>query len=405
MFSCYRSLNMNVQKITNLDSLLVLPKNQKILTYQINPLTAAGDNYGSIMLKLDITVQTPDGKKELKTVAKLIPPNDFIQEIFNTQVTYRNEVALYKTIVPTLRAFQIEFGVEKVIDFTAKYLGSRLNLAEDSTAKVDGDAVLLLENLQIGGFGNGDRTLGFDLKTTKLILSTLAEFHAVPIALKMHKPDVFDEKIKPHLDTWYIKKEFVDMTKDRIKALFPTIPDISSCLEKALKYMEKVLEPPELREPWCTIVHNDFWVNNIMIQKSNSLSSIKIVDFQVCDYSSLARDIIFFLFTSVQNQIIEKHYDDLIREYYQTLIDILQQLKCDISRFTFENFEKELAYEARNSQFGHIMCMLTPIFATKEEVKPLDEFTEVPVDHQPPSKNFVEKLTLVVEQFHQKNWL
>lgn len=122
----------------------------EIADVQISNLTAPGENYGSVMMRVDITLKNKhNGKEEiLYGVAKLIPPNAQIQEMFNTQVTFKNEIALYATIVPTLVEFQKEEGMEGIKCF-ANLLGSRTNL--DGSDVVNEDAVLMLENLKMIG--------------------------------------------------------------------------------------------------------------------------------------------------------------------------------------------------------------------------------------------------------------
>jgi hypothetical protein len=139
---------MSGEEIKNIEDLIQLGEGKKIVNYKINRLTAPGENYGSLMLSVDITVKTATGNEEIHAVAKMVPPSEFIQEIFNTPVTFRNEIAFYKEILPILQDFQRQHGVKEVIDFVPKYYGSRRNLKGDE-GKVDQDAVLLLENLKV----------------------------------------------------------------------------------------------------------------------------------------------------------------------------------------------------------------------------------------------------------------
>lgn len=47
----------------------------------------------------------------------------------------------------------------------------------------------------VSGYRNVDRHVGFDYDTTKLIVRDMAVMHAVPIAFRLKKPDVFAEEI------------------------------------------------------------------------------------------------------------------------------------------------------------------------------------------------------------------
>lgn len=144
---------MSEESINNLNELLrsYIGPNKKIRHVEIQRLTPPGENFGSIMLKVDLDVQKNDGTEEkIYAVAKKIPSSEMFRKIFNIQVTFKNEMAFYTTILPTLREFQKECGVEDVLDCFADFYGARISLDEKSTV-VDDDAVLMLENLSASG--------------------------------------------------------------------------------------------------------------------------------------------------------------------------------------------------------------------------------------------------------------
>ncbi|KAJ3658377.1 hypothetical protein Zmor_010117 [Zophobas morio] len=396
---------MNVEKIEKLEDIVTLGDNKTIIDHQVKRLTAAGENYGSLMLSVDITVQNAYGTEEIHTVAKMIPPNEFIQKIFNTQTTFKNEIAFYNNVVPVLHEFQREQGMDELVDFFPKYYGGRINLSGDPSV-VDSDAVLLLENLKIAGYKNFERTLGFDLDTSKLIVADLAHLHAVPLALKLKKPDVFETKVKKYTAPFNVQRPPASYQK--LFAVIDKIDELKIFKKRIQEALDNSLPQKEVREPFATFVHQDCWVNNTMVkvEKGRSVKN-KLVDFQICDYGSPAVDLIFFLFSSVQNNVLENHYDDLVRYYHQTFTSILQKLKCETTRFSFDAFLKEINHEAVSSQFKHLMFMTFPIFARKGTVKELTELT--PEDFIAESTDITdlhkEKLILIVRQFAKHNWI
>jgi hypothetical protein len=98
-----------------------------------------------------------------------------------------------------------------------------------------------------------------------------------------------------------------------------------------------------------------------------------MVDYQSCSYGSPARDIVFFLFSSVKDDVLKDHYDDLIKLYHQIFMSTLGKLKCVKTPFIFEALQQEIHYEARYSQFVHVAFMLYPIFIPKAEVRDITE--------------------------------
>lgn len=145
-------MDVNADEIANLEELVgpYIRKDKKIVETRISRLTAPGENYGSTILKVDLILRDYSGKTEpLSIVAKKIPEQEFFQNLFNVQVTFKLEAAFYEIIVPTLQQFQREQGIKKVIDFFPKFYGSRNNL--NGSDKVDGNAVILFENLKVSG--------------------------------------------------------------------------------------------------------------------------------------------------------------------------------------------------------------------------------------------------------------
>lgn len=140
--------------IENLEGLLqqYIGPNKKIVNIKKGRLTAPGENYCSIMLKLDITLKNLEkGKEEkLHAVAKTINTevNDFFKQAAHPQ--FEKEIAFYTEIVPTLQDFQREQGITEVLDLFPKLYAARRNL-HGNDGEVDDDAVIILENLKEQG--------------------------------------------------------------------------------------------------------------------------------------------------------------------------------------------------------------------------------------------------------------
>lgn len=137
------------EEIHRLADLLNGHINGKIVNQITSRLTAPGENFGSLMLKVDVTVKNNDKEEILYTVAKCVPLNKEIQKIFSTDITFKNEIGWYKEAIPTLLAFQKEQGVSDVADFFMNIYGARCNL--DNGEKVDHGGVILCENLNVRG--------------------------------------------------------------------------------------------------------------------------------------------------------------------------------------------------------------------------------------------------------------
>lgn len=139
-----------IEKIDRVLELLSGYENYDLINQKINYLTAPGENYGSLMLAIELILRNKKNSNEkvLKTVAKLMAPNEFIQKVFNSQVSFKSEMSFYEIIVPTLQNFRKKCGLEEMDIFAHSY-GSRINL--NGSDVVDGNGILILENLKEAG--------------------------------------------------------------------------------------------------------------------------------------------------------------------------------------------------------------------------------------------------------------
>lgn len=394
---------MNLQIVNLADTILL---SGTIKNYAVKQLTAPGENYGSLMLRLDVTVENQNIISEINTVAKMLPPNTFLQEMFNSQVTFRKEIAFYKVIIPTLQQFQRDHDVQTILDFTPQYYGSRLNLKNDDSAKVDEHAVLVLENLKVDKFVNLDRKVGLSLDVAKMVLSDLAQLHAIPIALNREKPELFEQVIMPLLGQFYFPEQMLVGMKEQLRETLNKVLELKPFEEKLWKMFNNLYNHQKPNEIWSTICHNDCWTNNTMVKIDNGKPiKTKLIDFQIFDYGSLARDVVFFLFSSVNNTVLEEDYDELTKCYYYKFIENLENLNCSTSSYTFENFLEELKCEGGNIACAHVFFMTFPIFKNEGSVKDIDKLTQADMQCSDITELQKEKLIFIINQFVKNKWI
>ncbi|XP_018569809.1 uncharacterized protein LOC108909861 isoform X2 [Anoplophora glabripennis] len=349
---------MSEHKIEKLQEVLsgYIKKSQIISDKKITNLTAPGENFGSVMLKLDITLKDEkDGtEEELHAVAKMIPARESQRTLFNIQVTFKNEI----------------------------------------------------------GYGVVDRHVGFDLETAQLILKDLAAFHAIPLALKLRKPEVFESKIRPYL------ARFVRPSSPHNEQLYSTFIEIFQESNKCVPWMPKMKEVLKInetlqnaapREPFSTIIHGDAWVNNIMLKFQNRLPvGDKLIDFQICDYNSPAIDVFFFLFTSVQLSVLQDNFDGLIEFYHKHFISHLEKLKCDTAPFSLPKFLEEMK-AATPFHLLHTIFMLLLVVFGKKEGSSIDFDPELLLENDRVRANIIpagkEKVWYLIHTCGTRGWL
>lgn len=358
----------------------------EILTQDQRMLTAPGDHYGSIMLALDVTIKRASNNQPelLKLVAKLIPVSELLRAMFDVQVTFKKEISAYLDAIPALTDFQREYKVpeHRIIDIFPKCYGARINL-NNNNGDVDEDAAIIFENLKCQGYETGDRFVGFDYAHAELIVQDLAKFHAVPIAMQMLKPEEFKRKVLP----CSIKNDCFDKIPEEVGSAFHNsimdgarqVPELEPYLSKIEKLIDigvnDMVKGSEPNKMFATVVHSDYWLSNTMVQRDKNGKPVKnkIVDLQIMQYSSCVRDLIFFLFTSVINDDLDKNYDKLIDIYCETFVDYLLDFGIDTRAYTKEAFRREIE-DIAPKEFYHVGFMLKPMLTEKGKVESFENF-------------------------------
>lgn len=145
----FTKIKEDTTQIRKLEDLLNEKQQIKVISHEVKPLTEFGTNYGSEILKVDITIEENGEENVVHAVAKMTPPTQMQREIFQTQDTFKYEIGFYAEIVPTVQEFQREHGVEEA-DYFPTLLGARINLKPGSDV-LDDDAVILMDNLNLAG--------------------------------------------------------------------------------------------------------------------------------------------------------------------------------------------------------------------------------------------------------------
>ncbi|EDX03176.1 uncharacterized protein LOC6730410 [Drosophila simulans] len=371
-----------VPKIKNLPQVIEphLPEGCTLDSYSTSYLTKPGDNYGSIMLSVQAKIRSADGGiRDLSLIAKLPPlTNDLYWQIFQPERTCITENAVYQYLSPELDKLQLESGIlpAHIFDGFPRYYGSRVSLDPRAT-KVDRDAVLVQENVTMQGYRPGNRHRPYNLAETVLILHYLAQYHALPIALRLKKPQVYEEFVRP-----YFKKFDMNCNIDQAETeimnneILKDIKLVTSD-EREVNRVKELLDIFQAFQasndvddgPFTTLVHGDLWINNMMLKygEEGTPLKVKIVDFQIAQYGSLVHDIIFVLFSSVDVNVLEDNFYNFLTIYYNAFIQTLRSVNVDTSNYTYELFLNEVQQTA-HVQLPHAIFMMKVILADNSTI-------------------------------------
>lgn len=234
----------------------------------------------------------------------------------------------------------------------------------------------------------------------------MARFHALGMAIKYKKPEYFkvlkkrSEPIEgyfPNTDNW-LQKMVDKMMED---------PDIAAHIDRCRTNLETML--PKFRtavsvEPWSTIIHTDFWVNNIMFHRSEDgrVDDVKFVDFQNYRFFSPLRELVFYLFSSTNDEVQDNNIDELIDLYHETLLIVLTRMGCETQLFARDKFDMQLPVDAK-IEFVHLCFMLKILTLDTQDTKDY-EIKDVFMSYQG-NQALLRRLRKIVLYFVERNWL
>nr|XP_033329242.1 uncharacterized protein LOC117221964 [Megalopta genalis]XP_033329243.1 uncharacterized protein LOC117221964 [Megalopta genalis]XP_033329244.1 uncharacterized protein LOC117221964 [Megalopta genalis] len=400
--------------IQNLEELLTqsLGSNFLIKNLEWKPLTAPGENFGSIILALNVTVTRSNDTETLNLVAKLPPTSEYLLELFDSPVTFQKELEFYGALTQEFEKLQLENGIdEKDLCIVApKYFGGRLGLRNPN--EFDEQAVIILENLKYNGYDTADRIHGLDKEHTEFALKALARLHALTVALKLKKPQLF-EKIaaivmedNPNDTTLRCLYDMIKKAQDDLHEMEEAKPYLDR-VDRTLEYCEqesKNAKKPE--EPWATLVHNDFWVNNMMFRHDarGQLLGVKIVDFQLSVYDYGIKDLIFFLVSSANREVLDHQLDHMIDYYYDSFVKSLKKLKVDTEKFSKKKFDEIVNY-CGPVKLSQCLMMAQVIQAPKENGPALEDVTKSVFLTRASDNVYKQKMLHIVQLFEKRGWL
>ncbi|XP_044016777.1 uncharacterized protein LOC122858134 [Aphidius gifuensis] len=376
---------------------------------EIKDFLLPGENYGSKIVSVHVIIRRTklSNNEDIWLIAKLPPTLQIQREIFNSPFTFSKEYFMYKKILPHYKQLNISNGKNNLYDIGADFYGARLSLNSD--VEFDDNAAILLENLKIKNYYSVDRKLGCDLLHAKLAIKKLAEFHAFGLATKEKHSDLFNlfkKKSKcmefKDIDGWtkVVTKKLKFIENDKVMSVH--FEDCKKAVESA--GFNVWTDVPE--EPWSTIIHADFWTNNIMFHKGDNgeLDDVKFVDFQNYLFLAPTRDLTFFIGCGLDGNVIKENVDELIDLYYETIIEKIKQLDCDIEPYSRASFDKRIKIDAC-IEFTHCMCMLK-IITLDTDSDNLDASDVINVMEDEGVNHFyLERVRNFVSVFHARGWL
>ncbi|KAL4704915.1 hypothetical protein ACJJTC_005703 [Scirpophaga incertulas] len=206
--------------------------------------------------------------------------------------------------------------------------------------------VLVLEDLGAEGYYTHDRLQSFEWTYAAASVRQLAIMHSLSIAMQHNYPQEYDEVSKTLLLKKFNPGEDPGAVKQMISKAIGITREENR--ERLMNYVQEKL--PQVmnlfyevqRRP--VLVHGDFRPSNTMHKDlSDGTCDVVIIDYQTLHIGSVAKDLMYFIFTGSDAAFRRQHYQALLDYYYQNLSLALRRLRLnpDIV-FPREDFDYEV---------------------------------------------------------------
>lgn len=228
-----------------------------------------GDGFTTQILRVTITETSTDGDsyrscKPLSLIVKL-PPTASTDL---TMLMFGREAHMFNTILPALKVFQQKLNVSEADGFYAFPKCYKTHYYVER-----GEAFIIMEDLRELGYNMENKYKVIGVEQAKLVIKTIARYHATSIALKHKEPALFApfKELGDYFKDAFPESMLVDMTAANVANAMKTLnkPTDGLYREKLEHYRDHIIELMDSvwhAEPLQVPIHGDCWSNNFMFK-------------------------------------------------------------------------------------------------------------------------------------------
>ena len=248
---------------------------------------------------------------------------------------------------------------------------------------------------------------GVDVNHAKIAINCVARFHALGIAVKQKFPETFQRikskaLLKGLLNATVVQQIYslIVNTVRHSTTLLPYMPKL-----EAMIMNDSMKSLNQKDDSWSTVAHGDFRLNNLMFHKNylGIVDDVKMYDFPLFTYHSGLIDLPYFLNTALDDYTYNEHFDDLIDYYYESFIETLNVMKCEIGMYTKQKFYEHLK-DIMIARFGASLILIK--VSTSEIGKSNKGNTSIDTVLEDSScdTKFCKKVIKVIKKYEQHGW-
>ena len=217
--------------------------------------------------------------------------------------------------------------------------------------------MIVLEDLNKLGFSLANRKQRLNFAETKLLLEKLAKFHAASAVLHENDPKLLQYFMEGPFsgdELTPIHFFFMASMQETIKTV-ESNPELSQYADKLKAFGETLFERMKRilsrssSDKMQVLNHGDLWINNILFTKDHK--DAVLVDFQESFFGSPGVDLNHLIYTSSDFEVHEKHLDELLESYTNTLATTLKKLNYKKEIPSLEDVKLEFKNKEDNGEW------------------------------------------------------
>ncbi|CAG9853778.1 unnamed protein product [Phyllotreta striolata] len=310
--------------------------------------TQAGSTKGDNFMGVLTTVTLNEAGKTLELIMKAALENEALRKITPIHEIYLREIYFYQNVLDSMRRFEEQYNIERPFAGCPKLYGA---------SKADRSECFVLENLRSLGYTLWDKKSPMNSGHITAVLKQYAKFHAISMAMKYTKPDLFEavvSKVSKYVfDSPDMQKDvFETIATTQMSGAYKAVegePEMTEILNFVKeKLVEEVVTRDSSKDEYrLTLIHGDCWCNNFMFKYDNEANTeapnnVKIIDWQLSHVSSPAYDFCYFFLANSPKDILDD-YKSYMKIYYEALAGHLREFNCDPDDiFSFARFERHV---------------------------------------------------------------
>lgn len=289
----------------------------EVSNFAVKVATKKGDNYTSEMFRIVVTLVT--GEKHHLILKKTHTDKDK-SSVVDVYGYFEKEIKFYTKYLPK---------INEILRYVDEYeeITPELIFCDPETE------VIILDDLSNKGYAPGDRANRLCRESGKCVIRKLAKYHAATLVLNKRLNGALEE---PTFETFSIDGPYKEYMTNHPYAVLEAVTSwgdefahLIPKLEKiAKKYRELAHEATVSKRGLNVLVHGDIWYTNVLVKKHECIvEDIRLIDFQLNCWASLAVDILYFVFRSLNEEDYETGFDYLIEIYHENLARVLEKIQ------------------------------------------------------------------------------